>query len=240
MQNNSPAYSRQPSSLLRYEVSDVENSSGESCSPKWHGWGGKSKVNFIPYWSDSSTMGDNNLCARENFDFSHGVDNSNIKWHKYFENSQPIPLWSDSSKEISSSTPDGSEKEVKLRNSDDYEIHTITEESEQVTQTDIKAMTPSSFSSKPITPNKRYSSHKSNESTRQPSQRTQDVVFSEENPCSTNKFIEKLSALNNQPNSAAHIMDLTNHQNYKNESMFNIPEKLKQWLKKTKKPSKLK
>ena len=35
------------------------------------------------------------------------------------------------------------------------QMHTITEESEQ-TQSDIKILTPSSFSSKLITPNKRY------------------------------------------------------------------------------------
>jgi hypothetical protein len=36
------------------------------------------------------------------------------------------------------------------------QMHTISEESEQVTQSDIKILTPSSFSSKLITPNKRY------------------------------------------------------------------------------------
>lgn len=69
-----------------------------------------------------------------------------------------FPCENDSENEGSKSSQlTDSEKEVNLRVSKDYEIHTITEESEQVTQTEIRSMTPRMISSKQITPNKRYS-----------------------------------------------------------------------------------
>ncbi len=78
---------------------------------------------------------------------------------KYLEKSKVGVIETESSSEECSNGVQKSEKEIKLRTSEDYEIHTITEESEQVTQTDFKQMTPTTFSSKPITPNKRYSSN---------------------------------------------------------------------------------
>jgi hypothetical protein len=164
MQNQSPVFSRDPSSLLRYENSDCQSSSESWSTPKWYGCGGKKETKFIPYMSDSSAIGDINFSNNYNEPTFNPIWNnlatSNATISKYLQQTNVIPWDTDSSLEDNKNSSENEEKEVKLRTSDEYEIHTITEESEQVTQTDIKTMTPSNFSSKPITPNKRYSSQR--------------------------------------------------------------------------------
>jgi hypothetical protein len=149
--------------------------------PKCYGWGSKAQVNFVPYYSDSSAIGDNNYFAKEYEEgvYERALQGFNIS--KYFKQSNVIAWESESEEEKSkSSAPIDSEKEIKLRNSDEYEIHTITEESEQVTQTDIKALTPSSFSSKPITPNKRYLSQDVSGSQNDKHSFTKNLMMSDE------------------------------------------------------------
>lgn len=164
MQRQSPTFLRDPSSLLRYENSDCQSSSESWSTPKWYGCGGKTGTKFIPYMSDSSAIGDINFSNNYNEPTFNPICNnlaaSNATISKYLQQTNVIPWDTDSSLEDNKNLSQNEEKEVKLRTSDEYEIHTITEESEQVTQTDIKTMTPSNFSSKPITPNKRYSSQR--------------------------------------------------------------------------------
>jgi Txe/YoeB family toxin of Txe-Axe toxin-antitoxin module len=162
MQNRSPAFYRDPSSLLQFEGSDSQSSSEICLTPKWCGCGGKTGTKFIPYMSDSSAIGDNTYSNHYNEPAFSPIRNnlatSNATISKYLQQTNVIPCVSDTSTEENKDSQQP-EIEVNLRNSEDYEIHTITEESEQVTQTDIKMMTPSNFSNKP-TPNKRYSSRR--------------------------------------------------------------------------------
>jgi hypothetical protein len=162
MQNRSPAFYRDPSSLLQYEGSDSKSSSEICLTPKWCGCGGKAGTKLIPYMSDSSGIGDNNHSNQYNEPAFSPIRNnlatSNATISKYLQQTNVEPCVSDSSTEENKDSQQ-LEIEVNLRNSEDYEIHTITEESEQVTQTDIKMMTPTNFSNKP-TPNKRYSSRR--------------------------------------------------------------------------------
>lgn len=152
-----------------------------------------------------------------------------------------IPIDTDSSNHSTKSNPDESEKEVKLRNSDDYEMHTITEESEQVTQSDIKNLTPSAFSSTAITPNKRYWNTRGSIKNLQ-SNKTLFISDSAQTPTTSNSNfkIEFDHANVASIYSNKYIVDANKNLTLKNSSMFNIPQQLKQSLKNNTQPLKLK
>lgn len=65
MQNYSPVNSPDPSSLLKYEISDGSSDSGTVSSPKCYGCGNKATPQFIPFRSESSVISNNNYYAKE-------------------------------------------------------------------------------------------------------------------------------------------------------------------------------
>lgn len=174
---------------------------------------------------------------------------------RYLENTGVIPCETDSSNEASKSSQK-SEKEVKLRYSEEYEIHTITEESEQVTQSDIKARTPSTFSSKAITPNKRYSSYTESGSSSylNPTQKlsSQTNTMSQENSeyykqqnIKPETVYEPKESNNNEEKTTMegkdkYILDIVKKENMTNANMFTLTDKLKVILKNTSNNQKIK
>ena len=170
MQNQSQTDSQDLSSLLKYENSEY-TSSWMSCeTPTWKGWGKKTTNKCMPYISDSSPVKDDIFNHKSDNEWgftsiSNNLTSGNNLFSKYLLKSQIIPYETNNSTEDNPHSRRPTEEEIKLRTSDDYEIHTITEESEEITQTDFKQLTPSTISSKPITPNKRYSNHRELSST---------------------------------------------------------------------------
>ncbi|CAI2358879.1 unnamed protein product [Moneuplotes crassus] len=163
MINQSPVFSREPSSILRYDGSDNIESSDSCELRECQGCGAKHSAEGIPFVCVSSSTEENHKCSNESKEqeFNQAINDleDDILISKYLKKAEIIPIEEDISGDDSPYGVQSSEHEVKLGISGDYEIHTITEESEQVTQTDCKIMTPTTFSSKLKTQNERYSNN---------------------------------------------------------------------------------
>ena len=227
-----------------YDWSHINHCTDDESVIKYQNWWDKVNIKFVPYKSDCSWMGDSNWLNQEEDESDPNnqlclAPNGTIS--KYIEKTGVVSLDSDVNNDDSSHNTAEVEKEVKLRWSYDYEIHTITEESEQVTQSDIKICTPSSFSSKPITPNKRYSNGNDVTSKQLNYQITQNLFvnsISKEERIWAESLAEKL--ITNQNANLAkekHIFDIV-EEDYANASMQSITDKLKIILKNASKSKK--
>lgn len=220
-----------------YKGSECEYADCKFPTASWsncQGWGRKAPLNFIPYKSESSYIADTNWFKDYEEDDFELMANATII--KYLEKAAETPKNSESSNDGSKSSRSTAkpEKEIKLLHSDDYEIHTITEESEQVTQSDIKVLTPSSFSSKPITPNKRYSSSEdtSGKVLTYPKVRIlfpNTAAADKENCDKEAPRAEKVFELNTKMQNERYGLDVINENN--NVSMLSVTDKLKTILK---------
>ena len=153
---------------------------------------------------------------------------------KYIEKTRVVSCDSETNNGESIHHTDEAEKEIKLRCSYEYEWHTITEESEQVTQSDIKIWTPSSFSSKPITPNKRYSNGNDVTSKQLNYQIAQNLFVSsiskDERNWADKQYAVNVREFKPEIAKEKHIYDIV-EEDYANVSMQSITDKLKIILK---------